>query len=239
MATVQQMPPTGTIGDKPADPYKAENTENEVPIKEKMEGLLAFMDRCRYGMMTTRDTTSGLLASRCMELAATVCPPPPPHPHPSMWPHQRKEQRLTRPQESNGTDLLFFTNTHTHKVDELAHDPHVNLSFVSPVGEWASVAGSASVVTDRSLVRAHYTPTLKAWLGDLGDGRHDGSAEDPRLGMIRVRMQTAACSLSGKGVFGTVKDVVAGAVSGKVASVVKLREISEKEVELWRTTEMQ
>lgn len=151
----------------------------------------------------------------------------------------RPRYSLTPAQESNGTDLLFFTNTHTHKVDELSHDPHVNLSFCSPVGEWASVAGSASVVTDRSVVRAHYTPTLKAWLGDLGDGRHDGSAEDPRLGMIRVRMQTATCSLSGKGVFGTMKDVVAGAVTGRVAEVVKLREISEKEVELWRTTNIQ
>ena len=115
----------------------------------------------------------------------------------------------------------------------------MTLSFVSPVGEWASVAGSASVITDRALVRSHYTPTLKAWLGDLGDGKHDGSAEDPRLGMIRVRMQTATCSLSGKGVFGTVKEVVAGAVTGKVAGVVKLREISEKEIELWRTTNIQ
>lgn len=162
--------------------------------------------------------------------------PPPPHLAQRL---PRPRDSLTPAQESNGTDLLFFTNTHTHKVDELSHDPHVNLSFCSPVGEWASVAGSASVVTDRSVVRAHYTPTLKAWLGDLGDGRHDGSAEDPRLGMIRVRMQTATCSLSGKGVFGTMKDVVAGAVTGRVAEVVKLREISEKEVELWRTTNIQ
>lgn len=142
------------------------------------------------------------------------------------------------PQENNGTDLLFFTNTHTHKVDELAHDPHVNLSFVNAVGEWASVAGSAAVVTDRELVKRHYTPTLRAWLGDLEDGTHDGSENDPRLGMIRVRMETATCSLSGKGVFGTVKDVVAGAVSGRVPCVAKLREISRAEVDLWRTTEM-
>lgn len=142
------------------------------------------------------------------------------------------------PQESNGTDLLFFTNTHTHKVEELSQDPHVNLSFVNAVGEWASVAGSAWVVDDRKLVAAHYTPTLRAWLGDLGDGEHDGSAADPRLGMIRVRMETATCSLSSKGVFGTVKDVVAGAVSGRVAGVVKLREISREEVDLYRSTKM-
>lgn len=100
------------------------------------------------------------------------------------------------------------------------------------------MAGSAAVVEDRELVARHYSPTLRAWLGDLGDGEHDGSAGDPRLGMIRVRMETATCSLSGKGVFGTVKDVVAGAVSGKVAGVVKLREITREEVNSWRTAEM-
>lgn len=114
----------------------------------------------------------------------------------------------------------------------------MNLAFVNAVGEWASVAGSAAVVDDRELVARHYTPTLRAWLGDLGDGEHDGSAADPRLGMIRVRMETATCSLSGKGVFGTVKDVVAGAVSGRVAGVVKLREITREEVGSWRAAEM-
>ena len=73
MASIQQGATSGKIGDKPADPYKAKNTENEVPVKEKMEGLLAFIDKCRYAMMTTRDSSSGLLASRCMELAAKVC----------------------------------------------------------------------------------------------------------------------------------------------------------------------
>lgn len=114
----------------------------------------------------------------------------------------------------------------------------MNLSFVNAAGEWASVAGSASVVEDRQLVARHYTPTLRAWLGDLGDGEHDGSSADPRLGMIRVRMETATCSLSGKGVFGAVKDVVAGAVSGKVAEVTKLREITKEEVDAWRSAEM-
>ena len=151
---------------------------------------------------------------------------------------KRGKRRSNSRQESNGTDLLFFTNTHTHKVEELQKDPQVNISFVNSVGEWASIAGSASVVTDRDLVAKHYNPTLRAWLGDLGDGKHDGSENDPRLGMIRVRMETATCSLSGKGVFGTVKDVVAGVVSGKVAGVVKLREITHEEIDTWRTTQM-
>ncbi|SPN98408.1 related to Protein bli-3 [Cephalotrichum gorgonifer] len=210
MASVQQRPTPGTFGDKKPDQYAGHNPDVELSVKDKIDGLLAFMKHCRYGMMTTRDTSTGLLASRCMELAAT---------------------------ESNGTDLLFFTNTHTHKVDELAHDPHTNISFVNHVGEWASIAGSASVVTDRDLIRKHYKSTLRAWLGDLGDGRHDGSAEDPRLGLIRVRMTTAACSISGKGLFGTVKDVVTGAMSGKAHEVAKMRELSQEEVDKWRSSE--
>jgi general stress protein 26 len=197
------------IGNKPADPYTATNNENDAPLKDKMESLLHFIERCKYGMLTTRDATSGLLSSRCMELAAT---------------------------ESNGTDLLFFTNTHAHKVEELARDPHVNVAFINPTGEWASVAGSATIITDRAVVERHYNPVLKAWLGDLGDGKHDGSASDPRLGMIRVKVDTATCSLSGKNLFSRAAEVVHGAVTGQPAQVAKLREITSSEVNLWRTT---
>ena len=72
---MEQQPPTDTISGQPADPYKAKNTENDLPVKEKMEGLLALIDRCRWAMMTTHCKESGRLASRCMELAAKVFPP--------------------------------------------------------------------------------------------------------------------------------------------------------------------
>lgn len=65
-------------GDKPADPYKATN-KTEPELKEKVEDLVAFIERCKFGMMTTRIESSGLLVSRCMALAAKVrrLPPPP------------------------------------------------------------------------------------------------------------------------------------------------------------------
>jgi len=59
------------IGNQPADPYTALN-HSEAPVKEKMENFIHFIKRCKYGMLTTRDANTGLLASRCMELAATV-----------------------------------------------------------------------------------------------------------------------------------------------------------------------
>jgi len=58
-------------GDKKPDPYKEKNLD-EVSIKEKVEGLTEFISSCKFGMMTTRDASTGYLTSRCMALAAKV-----------------------------------------------------------------------------------------------------------------------------------------------------------------------
>ena len=58
-------------GSKPADAYKAKN-KDETSLKEKVEDLVKFIDACKFGMMTTRIESSGLLVSRCMALAAKV-----------------------------------------------------------------------------------------------------------------------------------------------------------------------
>ena len=62
-------------GSQAADPYKQKNQEDP-PLKEKVEALTAFMDKCKFCMMTTR-TADGALASRCMALAAKVLLPSP------------------------------------------------------------------------------------------------------------------------------------------------------------------
>lgn len=58
-------------GSKPADPYKEVN-KTEPGLKEKVEDLVSFIESCKFGMMTTRIESSGLLVSRCMALAAKV-----------------------------------------------------------------------------------------------------------------------------------------------------------------------
>ncbi len=65
-------------GSTPADPYKAKNLD-DASIKEKVEDLSEFISNCKFGMMTTRDGTTGRLVSRCMALAAKVFPPLPHH----------------------------------------------------------------------------------------------------------------------------------------------------------------
>ena len=61
-------------GSKPADPYKAKNLD-EPSVKEKVEGLNNFISACKFGMMTTRIASSGLLVSRCMAVAGKVSSP--------------------------------------------------------------------------------------------------------------------------------------------------------------------
>jgi len=58
-------------GNKPADPYKEKNLEHP-ELKEKVEDLVSFISSQKFGMMTTRIASSGLLTSRCMALAGKV-----------------------------------------------------------------------------------------------------------------------------------------------------------------------
>lgn len=141
-------------------------------------------------------------------------------------------------QESGGIDLLFHTNTESGKTDDLASDSHVNVSFTNASGEWASISGQATIVTDRSFISKHYSPALKAWLGDLGDGTHDGSENDPRIGVIRVKMITTTYSLVAKNILSRAADVVQGAITGKPAQINSLRQISDAEVKQWRATQV-
>lgn len=132
-------------------------------------------------------------------------------------------------QENNGVDYLFFTNTESHKTDELKSDPHVNLAFLDSSGQWASVSGTASIETNRGLVEKYYSPTLRAWMGDLGDGKHNGSVNDPRIGIIRVQMATATFAITDRTILGRMAEVAKGMVTGEQANVNKIREITEDE----------
>ncbi|EGX46423.1 hypothetical protein AOL_s00109g181 [Orbilia oligospora ATCC 24927] len=196
---------SGPSNDKPTDPYKEKNLDTETSVEGKVNGLIEFITKCKLGMMTTRDAASGMLVSRCMAIVGT----------------------------ENGIDLVFHTNTATGKSDELNNDPHVNISFLRD-SDWASISGIAQVIQDTEEVKKHYSSTLKAWVGDLGDGVHDGSVKDPRLGVIKVRALTATYAIAHAASITRTLEVAKGAVTGNVASVNTLREITLKDIELWR-----
>jgi hypothetical protein len=81
------------------------------------------------------------------------------------------------------------------------------------------------------VVKKHYSPALKAWLGDLGDGKHDGGPEDPRIVLIKVKSTAAQYAISKRTAVGGLVEFAKGVVTGDVASVNKLRQISEAELQ--------
>jgi len=193
-------------GDKPADPYTDKNKQ-EPSLKEKIDDLVAFEDKCKFCMMTT-NSQEGVLASRCMALAA---------------------------KEGNGVDLIFHTNTESGKTDDLEANPDINIGFLNNSGEWASISGKAEIITDREKVRAYYSPALKAWIGDLGDGKHDGGPEDPRIAVIKVNSTTVQYATSGKTALGSAIELAKGVVTGEAPAVNKLRHLSEEELKSVRS----
>ena len=80
-------------------------------------------------------------------------------------------------------------------------------------------------------MRKYYSPSLKAWVGDLGDGVHDGGPEDPRIAIIRVKARTATYALAVGTSVGRGVEIVKGALTGQAADVNKLRELNEKELD--------
>lgn len=138
---------------------------------------------------------------------------------------------LTGPQEANGLDLLFHTNTESGKTNDLANDSDINIAFLSSSGEWASISGKANVETDRAEVKKYYSVGLKAWLGDLGDGTHDGGPEDPRIGIIRVKTVTAQYAISSKTAVGQFVEFAKGVATGETPAINKLRKLDESEVQ--------
>ena len=91
---------------------------------------------------------------------------------------------------AEGADLWFVTDTTTEKLDELANDAHVNVSYYKDKSrEFVSVSGTARVVQDRAKIRELWRPDWKAWFG--GSGEKSGTPEDPRIALIGVDADSA------------------------------------------------
>lgn len=92
---------------------------------------------------------------------------------------------------ATGADLWFVTSRESAQVSELRADPHRNLAFYKDrTREYVSISGTATLTNDRAKIRELHAPDWKVWFEDEGEP-FDGSAEDPRLVLIAVEVESA------------------------------------------------
>ena len=142
-------------------------------------------------------------------------------------------QLVSRPMatqaRADGADLFFVTDISTDKLDELRHDPHVNLSYYRDrTREWVSVSGTARVSHDRSKIRELCRPDWKAWFG--GTGEHAGTAEDPRIALIMIDVQSVIYMKNDKPAPVVLFEVAKGILTGETPDVGDVRRVSKKEL---------
>lgn len=177
------------------------NKDNDVPLEKKLDDLYKLIDGIETAMLTTR-RPDGHLVSRAMQT-----------------------QRRTA-----GVDLWFMANWFSEKLDEIATDPHVNVSYYrNRTREWVSVSGHAIISRDRNLIRGLYQPDWRAWLGDEG-GANDGSAEDPRIALILVTADSVTYSKQDRPMPLVLFELAKGMITGQPPKVADLREVSSDEL---------
>ena len=172
-----------------------------VPTDKKIEDLFKLTEGIEVAMFTTR-RPDGHLVSRPMQA-----------------------------QERNPVaDLWFVTDGESHKLDELAGDPHVNLSFYRDrTREWVSVSGTARVSRDRAKIHELYKPDWRAWFGDEG-GAKDGGPDDPRLTLVLVDAESVVYMKSDTPRPVVLYEVVKGIVTGTPPDIGSVRTLDRGEL---------
>ena len=183
-----------------ADKTSDRNRE-QAPMAKKLDELYTLIDGIEIAMFTTR-RRDGHLVSRPM---AT-------------------QERVT------GTDLWFVTDVSSSKLDELEGDAHVNLSYYNMKSrEWVSVAGTAIVTQDRTMIHELYKPDWKAWFGDNG-GAEDGGPDDPRLALLLVEAHSVEYLVTTKPRPVVLFEVAKSMLTGTPPKVGAQRTITEREL---------
>jgi general stress protein 26 len=178
------------------------NRDNDVPLEKKLDDLYGLIDGIETAMLTTR-RADGHLVSRPLQT-----------------------QRRT-----TGADLWFMTNAETEKFEEIAKDPHVNVSYYRDrTREWVSVSGRAILSKDRDLIDSLYKADWKAWLGDTGDGKRDGGPHDPRIALILVEADSVTYMKKDRPTPVILFEIVKGMITGEPPKVADLRELRKEEL---------
>lgn len=133
----------------------------------------------------------------------------------------------------SGPDFYFLANKHSQKFSDLSENKEVQITFQdSSKQDWASISGKATTISNSDpRIKELWSQGTKAWFGDLGDGKHDGTADDPRMTLIEVKANYIVYWLHQVGALGFAKEVAGAALTGKVANTGVQRELKGADIE--------
>merc|ERR1712130_219698 len=119
--------------------------------------------------------------------------------------HSRPMQ--TQNSEFDGKSLFFFTTLNAPKCQEIKTDDHVNVCFSEPSkNTYVSLLGRGEILTDKSLMKKLWTPTLKAWFPK--------ELDDPNIALLKINVVGAEYWDSSKTsmvkLFGMAKSYLSG-----------------------------
>ncbi len=93
----------------------------------------------------------------------------------------------SRPMATQNTpftgEALFLTRAHSGKVEDIAEDAEVSLSYTNGKNAFVTLNGRARITEDRALIQELWNPMFKAWF--------PAGEEDPEIRVLRVAVDQA------------------------------------------------
>ncbi|MCJ1456308.1 hypothetical protein MMC28_006668 [Mycoblastus sanguinarius] len=191
------------------DPTLSNQWDDTTPKKDQIQEFYKTVDGLKIGLLTTIRDNIGPV-SRSMAIAKRV-----------------------------GPDFLFLANKHSTKFSDLEQNKTAQVTFQnSSSQDWVSVSGTVvTTANDDPRIKELYSKGTSAWFGDLGDGVHNGTADDPRMAIIEVKAKYISYWKSTVTSLGFMKEVAQASFTGQVANTGVQRQLVEKDIEEMRKEE--
>jgi general stress protein 26 len=84
----------------------------------------------------------------------------------------------------DASNIWFFTNEYSEKIQEVSRDNSVNLIYSHPGKNiYINIKGSCKIIIDKAKMKEFWNPLLKAWF--------PGGLDDPKLCLLKVVTEEA------------------------------------------------
>ena len=189
-----------------SDPSVTKQWDDSTPKDKQIEEFYKMVDSMKVGLLTTIREGIGPV-SRAMALA-----------------------------KRSGPDFLFLANAHSNKFSDLENINQAQITFQNSSNQdWISVTGVATTASNSDpRIKDLYSKGTSAWFGDLGDGVHNGTHDDPRMALIEIQPKYISYWKTTVGSLGFAKEVIQASLTGQVADTGVLRQFKEQDIQEMR-----